>query len=48
MILAVEVVSICATLAPIIPAKRRRLADFKNGPDGPLEGASPSDTVTAV
>jgi hypothetical protein len=48
MILAVEVVSICATVVPVIRAKRRHLARLKNGPDGPLEGASPSDTVTAV
>jgi hypothetical protein len=48
MILAVEVVSICATLVPMIRAKRRCLARPKNGPDGLLEGASPSDTVTAV
>jgi hypothetical protein len=48
MILAVEVVSICATLVPRFGPKRRRLARPKNGPDGLLEGASPSGTVTAV
>jgi hypothetical protein len=31
MILAVEVVSICATLVPMIRAKRRHLARLKNG-----------------
>jgi len=48
MILAVEVVSICATIVPMFGRSEDAWPDLKNGPDGLLEGASPSDTVTTA